>query len=143
MATTYDLYGRAGTQDQGVPSPAGAPVAASGNAQPLYLHRVTQAAGAGTAADISINVGYKCRVVDCWATVTSGVASSVVQLFTAASGGGTALSSSISTASAGTIRNNLNAATSTIAAGGTVFVHTSGGATLAGVEVCVLLAAEQ
>src|SRR5579884_4227899 len=113
MATVFDIYGRDGTQDQGAASPPGAPAAASGNAQPVYLHRVTQAAGAGTTANLTLNVGYKACVVDCWATVTTGVASSTIQLFTATAGGGTALSSAISTASGGTIRNNMSAATST------------------------------
>lgn len=143
MATTYDEYGRGGTQDQGAPTPPGAPAAGAGNAQPLYLYRVTQAAGAGTAADILINVGAKSRVVDAWVLTTTGVTSAVVQLFTAASGGGTACSSAMTTAAAGVTRNALTTASQVIAAGGTLYAHTSGGATLAACEVFVLMATEQ
>ncbi len=141
--TTYDVYGRGGTQDAGSPTPPGAPVAGAGNAQVVYIHRGTLAAGAGTTKDTVINVGYKARVIDAWVTVTTGVASSTVQLFTAASGGGTALSSAISTATGGTIRNNMANATGVIAAGGSVYAYASGGATLPGVEICILLTPEQ
>lgn len=141
--SNFDAYGRSGTADAGAPVPSGAPAAGTGNAGVSYVHRVTQTAGAGTSADISIPIAVKCRVIDAWVTVTAGVASSVVQLFTAASGGGTAASSALSTASTGKVRDNLTTATQVFAAGSTLFAHTSGGATLAGFELFVEVCPEQ
>jgi hypothetical protein len=139
----FDTYGRYGTSDQGSPAPAGAPAAGLGYASPMYIARVTQAAGSGTSLDISIPVPVKGRVVDAYALVTTGVASSVVQLFTAASGGGTAASSAISTASAGKIRDNLTTASQVFAKDSTIFAHVSGGATLAAFELHVVICPEQ
>lgn len=139
----FDSYGRSGTADAGAPVPPGAPLAGSGNAAVSYVHRVTQTAGAGTSADITIPIAVKCRIIDAWVVVTSGVASSVVQLFSAASGGGTAASSAMSTASAGKVRDNLTTASQVYAAGSTLFAHTSGGASLAGFELFVEVCPEQ
>lgn len=141
--SNFDAYGRSGTADAGAPTPAGGVVAGSGNACVTYCHRVTQAAGAGTSADIQIPIAVKCRVVDAWVLTTSGVASSVVQLFTAASGGGTAASSAMSTASGGKTRDSLTTASQVFAAGSTLFAHASGGATLAGFELFVEVCPEQ
>lgn len=141
--SNFDAYGRSGTAEAGAPVPPGGVVAGSGNAAPSYIHRVTQAAGAGTSADISIPIAAKCRVVDCWAVTTTGVASSVVQLFTAASGGGTAASSALATSSAGITRSALTTATQVFAAGSTLYAHASGGATLAAFELFVEVCPEQ
>ncbi len=144
MATqTYDTYGRDASGDQGSPFPPGAPVAGTGNGSPLQVHRVTQTAGSGTSANISITAGYKCRVVDFYVLVTSGVASSTVQLFTATGGGGTAASSALSTASTGKVRDSLTTASQVFALGATIFLYASAGATLAGFEAFVVTCPEQ
>lgn len=141
--SNFDAYGRSGTAEAGAPTPAGGVVAGSGNASVSYVHRVTQTAGAGTSADILIPIAVKCRVIDAWVTTTAGVASSVVQLFTAASGGGTAASSAMATASAGKTRDALTTATQVFLPGSTLYAHTSGGATLAGFELFVEVCPEQ
>jgi len=141
--SNFDAYGRSGTAEAGSPTPPGGVAAGSGNAAPSYVHRVVQAAGAGTSADISIPIAAKCRIVDSWVLTTTGVASSVVQLFTAASGGGTAASSAMSTGSAGKARDALTTASQVFAAGSTLYAHASGGASLAGFELFVEVCPEQ
>ena len=146
MAQTYDVYDLGGTQDTGAGSaafPPGAPVAGSGNPATTLVQRVSNAAGAGTALDIQIPIGYKSRIVDAFLLVTTGVASSTVQLWTGAGGTGTACSSAMSSAATGKVRDNLTTASQVIAMGGTLYARLSGGATLAGVDVVVITCPEQ
>ena len=143
MATTLDLYGRSATQDQGSPLPPGAPGAFAGNGSPVYVHAVSQAAGAGTTKDLPINIGYKCRVIDVKVICTTTVTSAVCQLFPQTGGSGTALSSQMTCAAPGVTRDALAAASTVTAMGGTIYARLSGGATLPGVEVYVFVCPEQ
>lgn len=82
---------------------------------------------AGTPDDVVIynaNAPLSFRITDCWFTCAAAVVGSTVQLRTASGGGGTALSSALSTAATGTSRNN-DTATRTVAQGGTVVIRRS------------------
>ena len=138
----YDLYPRPITTDPGSGQPGGAPSTGlvSGT---IFNVRVPLTAGAGTAADTSFVMPVKARLIDAACKTTSTVTSAVVQVFTAATGGGTAATSSMAAAAAGVTRDALTTATVVFAAGDTVYVRRSGGATLMGGEVNLTFQIEQ
>lgn len=140
----YDVYGRMGSQDAGSASgnPGSVPAAGLIPGQ-TYNVRVPYTAGAGTTLDISVLMGVKSRLIDAQAKTVTGVMSSVIQVFTASGGGGTAATSAMATASAGVTRDALTTATQVFAAGATVFCRQSGGATLAGGELNLTFQVEQ
>ena len=130
----FDLYARPQTNDQGTTVPGQAPTLGLQPGTPFMVKAIATA-GAGTALDISVTVPMKARLIGCKVNVVSAIAASVVQVFTAAAGGGTAATSAISTAVAGEIYSNLATASQVFAAGAIAYVRQSGGATLAGGEV--------
>jgi hypothetical protein len=131
------------TNDMGGTYPPGA--APSAGLQPgvPMVYKVVLTAGAGSADDTQVTLQQKGRVIDCTVAVVTGVASSTVQLWTAAAAGGSAASSAISTASAGLIRSNLITATQVFASGATIFVRRAAGASLCGSEVYITVLPEQ
>lgn len=140
----YDLYLRPGTTDQGSATGQPGAVASTGlTAGTIYNVRVPLTAGAGTALDNTFAVGVKSRLIDATVLTTTTVTSAVVQVFTAAAGGGTACTSSMAAAAAGRTRDALTTATQVFAAGATVYVRQSGGATLSGGEVNLTFQVEQ
>lgn len=90
---------------------------------------ITAVASNGTDVTIySSNAPYGMNVCDAWVDITTGVASTVATLRNATAGGGSALTSAISMASTGVIRNNLTTTAVNIAANGTIVWRISGGA---------------
>ncbi len=82
---------------------------------------------AGTADDVTIynaNAPFAFRILDVTWLVSTAVALSTVQLRDTSGGGGAALSSALTSAVAGTARNN-DTATRTVAAGSSVFLRRS------------------
>ena len=94
----------------------------------LWINRTTFAAGAaGTADDVTIynaSAPFAFRIVDAYVLISTAIALSTVQLRDTSGGGGAALSSALTSATAGTIRNN-DTATPTVASGGSVFLRRS------------------
>jgi hypothetical protein len=129
-----DVYARYSTSDSGNVIGNAVPLAGLVPGVPVVI-KVPLTAGAGTALDITVAVPQKMRLIDVVAYTTTTVTSAQVQVFTAASGGGSAASSALATAAAGVTRNALTTATLVFAAGSTMFVRQSGGATLSGGEV--------
>jgi len=127
----FDTYGRISGNDQGSQIPGALP-AAGLNPGVVNTVPVVMTAAAGTALDILYVTPVKCQIIDVQVQAVTVIATSVVQVFTAATGGGTAASSSIATSVAGRIRDALTTAPPTFAAGSTIFIRQSGGATLAG-----------
>lgn len=143
---TYDVYPRPASGDAGTasgPAAIGAAPAAGLVPGTVMMIRVPMTAGAGTALDNLVVVPCKARLVDCQVKTTSTVTSAVVQVFTAAAGGGTACTSSMSAAAPGVTRDALTTATQVFAAGATAYVRQSGGATLAGGEAVLTFICEQ
>lgn len=130
----FDLYARPQTNDQGTTVPGQAPAL---GLQPgvAFTVKAIATAGAGTALDIQVTVPLKARLIGAKVNVVSVVAASVVQVFTAAAGGGSAATSAISTAVAGEVYSNLVTASQVFLPGAIAYVRQSGGATLAGGEV--------
>lgn len=82
---------------------------------------------AGTADDVTIynaNAPFAFRILDCWAILNAAVGGSTIQLRDTAGGGGSALSSALSSAATGTVRNN-DTSSRAVAANGSVFVRRS------------------
>lgn len=134
MANTYDIYQRSKSTDPGQVVENAAP-AAGLVPTGLLIIKVPYTAGAGTALDIQVTAPQKVRIVDAAAMTVTGVMSSVLQVFTASGGGGSAATSSLATASAGVARNALTTATQTFAKDAIIYCRQSGGATLAGGEL--------
>jgi len=90
---------------------------------------VPVAAGAGGSADdvtvFNATVPTKVRVADCFLITTTNVASATVTVRDASGGGGNALSSALSANATGTARNNLTAATKTVAQSGSMYLRRS------------------
>ena len=94
-----------------------------------YTIRVGLSSGgtSGTADDVTVYSAAAprdFRIIDCWLIVSTAVVGSTVQLRTASAGGGSALSSALSSGATGTARNN-DTATRSVSAGGSVFVRRS------------------
>lgn len=142
MATNFDQYGRFVTGDQGSIVPGAMPAAGLQPGIPFVI-KVPVTAGAGTALDIQVVAPQKLRIIDAMVKTTSTVTSAVTQVFTAAAGGGTACTSSMASAAPGVTRDALTTATQVFAAGATIYVRQSGGATLAGGEVYLYCLPEQ
>jgi hypothetical protein len=143
---TYDEIARTVTNDLGGGAgyTAGSAPATGLNPAPCLYVRVPYTAGAGTSADVSFVVGQKLRLVDAMLISITGVGSSTMQVFTAASGGGTAATSAMATSTSGAlVRNAQVAATSVFASGATVYCHLAGGATLPGGELYLTFLPEQ
>jgi len=116
----FDSYARPQTGDAGTMIPGQGPAAGLNAVAPFYI-KVPLTAGAGTALDIAVVMQMKAKMV--------------TQVFTAITGGGTALTSSMAAAAAGTTRSAPVAVPVAVAAGATFYVRQSGGATLSGGEV--------
>lgn len=129
-----DVYARYSTNDSGNVIANAVPAAGLVPGVPVVI-KVPLTAGAGTALDISVAVPQKMRLIDAKVNTTTTVTSAVVQVFTAAAGAGSAATSSMAAAAAGVTRDALTTATLVFAAGSTMFVRQSGGATLSGGEV--------
>lgn len=94
---------------------------------PFLIRNVFAAGAAGTADDVTIyngNAPFAFRIVDCWVQVATAIVATTVQLRTASGGGGTALSSALSTALTGTVSNN-DTASRSVASAGSVFLRRS------------------
>ncbi len=140
----FDVYPRGANQDAGLAASPGAQPSAGLQPVKPEIIMVPYVAAAGTTRDVAVVCPRKCRVVDSWVTTVTGVGSSVITLRTAAAGAGTALSSAMATSSSGALaRNALVTATGTIAAGGTLYAYQSGGASVPGGELFVLVIPEQ
>ena len=130
----FDSYARPQTGDAGTMIPGQGPAAGLNAVAPFYI-KVPLTAGAGTALDIAVVMQMKAKIVDAFCITTTTVTSAVAQVFTAITGGGTALTSSMAAAAAGTTRSAPVAVPVAVAAGATFYVRQSGGATLSGGEV--------
>lgn len=108
-------------------SPAKLAVSA-GNIGAVFSIRVTFTAGAaGTADDVTIysaNAPFAFRILDVTLLTSTALALATAQLRDTAGGGGAALSSVLTTAVAGTARNN-DTVTPTVALNGSVFLRRS------------------
>ena len=94
---------------------------------PFLITQPLTAGVAGTADDVTIysaNAPFDFRIVDVWLLVSAAIGGSTVQLRSATGGGGSALSSALSSAATGTVRNN-DTATRQVASGGSLFVRRS------------------
>lgn len=144
MATTYDVYPRYASADAGTATgnPGAVPAAGLVPASAFNV-RVPFAAAAGTTRDTSFVMPAKGRLIDVEVATVTGIASSTIQVWTAAGGTGTAASSAMATASAGKARDALTTASQVFAAGATVYCYQSAGATLAGGEANLTFQPEQ
>lgn len=115
------------TIDSGTVTPAKLAVIAS-NIGATFAIYVSFAAGAGGAPDdvtiYNANAPFSFRILDVTLLTSTAVALSTGQLFSATGGGGTALSSAMTTVTAGTARNN-DSVTHTVATNGSVFLRRS------------------
>lgn len=138
----YDVYPRVAGNDAGTSAQGATPSTGLTPFNPFCV-RIPLTAGAGTALDIPFVMPIKARLVDAMVKTTTTVTSAVVGVFTAAAGAGTAATSSMAAAAAGVTRDALTTATVVFAAGSTVYVRQSGGATLSGGEVLLTFVPEQ
>ena len=141
---TYDIFPRFSTSDTGsVGYMSGAAPATGLIPAPIFDIRVPFVTGAGPTAEFAIPITTKCRVIDAGALTTTAIAGSTVQVFTGTGGTGAQATSAISTAALGRTRDALGSATQVFAAGSTLYVRQSGGATLAGGELNITIQLEQ
>ena len=103
----------------GIPAPAG--VSAAG-APPAGDQ--ANAVLSGQFLAVGPSAPFAFRIVDAYVLISTAIALSTVQLRDTSGGGGAALSSALTSATAGTIRNN-DTATPTVASGGSVFLRRS------------------
>ncbi len=120
-------------------SPAQVAAEDDGEAVP-FVQRFTYTAGTpGTADDVTLisSATYGFRIIDAWTMTVTHVSGSSVRLRSAAGGGGTALSSSMSTNAADNMARNDFGATTTVAAGTPVFLRRTDRGVSG--EVCLLV----
>lgn len=101
-------------------------VDASGLAVPLVLRTTYAAGAAGTADDVTVllSAPFSFLILDAWARTSTAIAASTVTLRSATGGGGSALTSDLSTAALGVDRNNANQP-HTVAAGSNLYLRRS------------------
>jgi len=119
----YDIYDRTQAQTSGGVVPGQVP-SGGGEFGPIHVIR---AAVAASAQDVTIfptaGTPLKCRLLDVWCNVSTGNASETLTVRDASGGGGNALSSAISLASTGKVRDAGTASTTltVLAAGSQIY----------------------
>lgn len=80
----------------------------TGTVVPVVFPLVLTAGTPGTADDVTLTLAapFGWEIQDVWLCVTTAIGGSTVRLFSAPAGGGTPLSSALSSASTGVVRNN-------------------------------------
>lgn len=123
---TYDIYPRAQSTDQGS-STLGIP-SAGGLGAPFQVVVPFTAATTGSADDVTVyaaTVPFKAVLTEVVVYTSTAVMSSTMTLYSATGGGGTALSSAISTGSTGVARTAITTGAPTVAAGSSIYARRS------------------
>src|SRR6185369_13274036 len=98
---------------------------------PFMAYRSFAAGGGGAADDVTIvdvgNLGFPIRVVDAWLNTLTPVVGSTCHVRTATGGGGTGLTSLMSSAAAGVTRNNDSTTRNAVAADGLILRRSDSG----------------
>jgi hypothetical protein len=94
---------------------------------PFIIHFTFAAGGGGAADDVTVfsaNAPFNFRILECWLVTTTAVGGSTVQARTATAGGGTALSTAMSSTATGKTSDN-STTTPTVAASGSLILRRS------------------
>lgn len=105
-----------------------ATVSAAGEGPLIVIRKAFTAAGPGAADDVTVYasaVPYAMRFVDVWCDVATAISAKTAQLRTATAGGGSALSDAFDCATTGVKRNTAVTASSTVAAGSSIYLRRS------------------
>lgn len=105
-----------------------ATVSAGGEAPLFVIRKAFTAAGPGAADDVTIYAAaapYAFRIVDVTCIVATAISTKTATLRSASAGGGSALSDAFDCGSTGVKRNTSVTASSTVAAGGSLYIRRS------------------
>lgn len=114
--------------DGGADLGALATVDAAGAAPVFVIRKAFTAAGPGAADDVTIYnaaAPYAFRIVDAHVVVATAISAKTAQLRSAAAGAGSALSDAFDCGATGVVRNAAITASSTVAAGGSLYLRRS------------------